>query len=120
MTVLEELMKYSQFTLIVMVAMLALVGLPQKRSRYRILIAAFAVLCFAAALQWYAAYVVGLHYLKAEAHWPSLVASVLFVLATGVFLSELIALRLFRRYAKDEKEPNQTPEPTAPSGRGSP
>jgi hypothetical protein len=61
------------------------------------------MLSIAAALQWYATYIVGLHYLRDESHWPYLLLSVLFVVASGAFITELVALRLFRRLTKNEK-----------------
>ena len=102
MTILDELMQRSTFTLLVIGTILLLVGLPKKKVRYRILAAVLAILSIGAALQWYATYIVGLHYFRESAHWPYLLASGFFVVAFGFLLWELSALRLFRRLTKPE------------------
>jgi hypothetical protein len=103
MFIVEELMRRSQFTMIVIAAVLLVVGIPRKKNRYRILTALFALLSLGTSLEWYATYIVGWHYFREEAHWTNLLVSSLFVVAAGLFILELVALRLFQRLTKNDQ-----------------
>jgi hypothetical protein len=97
MSFIEEVMQRSQFTIVVITAVLLIVGLPRNRGRYGILAAVLAVLSIVAALQWHANYTVGIHHFRDEAHWPYFILSALFVIAAGLLVWEFVSLRLFRR-----------------------
>ena len=112
---LREVASRSTDAVVVIVFVLTLVGLPRGIIRYRVLASSLAFLCGSAAVQWYEGYIISQMYFRESAHWPFLIVIVLFAAACLLLLWEIFSLRLLRRM---KKTPNQSLQPTAPSGRG--
>src|SRR4051812_6432115 len=95
MRILEELMSYATFTIIVIVAVMFFTGVPKTTARYRSLAIVLTALSLLAAANWYLHYVIAQYYFRDQQHWPLVILCCLFGLATLIFAIESFKPRCF-------------------------
>ena len=103
MRLLEELMSYATFTVIVIVAVMFFTGVPKTKARYRSLAIVLAALSLLATAQWYLHYVIAQYYFRDQPHWLLVLFCCLFGLAAVLFGIESFKPRCF---LGRKKEPN--------------
>jgi len=103
MRVLEFIVERSTFALIVIGIVVALVGLPKKKTRYRALLAVGFVFSVGAVIEWYVHLVIAEMYFRHESHWYFFPLSAVFAVASVLLVWELAMLHIFNRLRQRAK-----------------
>jgi len=115
MNAVYEACSQATWILVVVLAILALTGLPKGKTRYRMLMLGLTALCLLAAIYWCVIYQFYPKYAPEKSRWPVLL--LVTVLGTSA-LACAIEVWATRFLAKDVKAPNHPPEPPSPRQGG--
>lgn len=104
MRVLEFFVERSTFAFVTIGIVVALVGVPKRKTRYRALLAIGCALSIGAVAEWYVHLVIASMYFRDESHWYFFPLVALFVVAFAALAWELATLRVFTRLRKRDEE----------------